>query len=346
MKRNYGIDLLRMVLMLMVVFLHVLGDGGVLDTAEPLSANYNAAWLLESFSYCAVNCYALITGYFYIDGKYHFSSLILLWLQTVLYTVGIMVAACLLKPELFYIEDVWDAVFPISRGTYWYLSAYFGLFVLIPFLNAAIHGLQEEKMKQLLKLILFTFSVYAALCGGDPFGELEGYSLIWLMVLYIIGACIRNYGWGAKLSAKKAVLYYVAAILFSWGIKLGIEALAGNAVNSNLLISYISPTMVIAAVSLFLAFQKLVLPSWLTKIIAIFSPAAFGVYLIHKQEYVAGFFIRGKFAHFAGESMILMLGKVVFTAIVIFTICILIDLIRCKIFKLLKIKQCLERCLK
>ena len=67
MKRNYGIDLLRMILMLMVVILHVLGHGGVLDATTPLSAKYCVSWLIESFAYCAVNCYALISGYVYFN---------------------------------------------------------------------------------------------------------------------------------------------------------------------------------------------------------------------------------------------------------------------------------------
>lgn len=346
MKRNYGIDLLRMVLMFMVVILHVLGDGGILDAAEPLSLHYNVAWLLETCSYCAVNGYVLITGYFYIDGKYHISSLIMLCLQTVLYTFGIMAAACVLKPELFYIEDLWDAIFPISRGTYWYLSSYVGLFVLIPFLNAGIHALSEQKMKQLLKMILLVFSVYSTFAlgvlKGDPFGELEGYSLIWLIVMYLIGACIKKYDWGKSLSVGKAMLGFIGMVMISWIVKLGILNFVGDAINSNLFISYISPTIVMAAVCLFLAFQKLNIPNVFKKPIAIFSPAAFGVYLIHKQEYVAGFFIRGKFAHYLELNVFAMVGAVLLTAVVIFVVCILIDLVRCKVFKLLKIKQRLE----
>ncbi len=345
-KRNYGIDLLRMLLMFMVVILHVLGDGGILDAAEPLSFHYNVAWLLETFSYCAVNGYVLITGYFYIDGKYHVSSLIMLWLQTVLYTFGIMAAACILKPELFYIEDLWDALFPISRKTYWYLSAYVGLFVLIPLLNAGICALSELKMKQLLKMILLVFSVYSTFAlgvlKGDPFGELEGYSLIWLIVIYIIGACIKKYGWGEKISVSKAMLGFVAVVMISWIVKLVLLSFARDTINSNLLISYTSPTMVAASIFLFLAFKKLTIPNALKKPIAIFSPAAFGVYLIHKQEYVAGFFIRGKFVHYLELNGVAMIGAVLLTAVVIFIICILIDLVRCKIFTLLKIKQKLE----
>ena len=39
-SRNYGIDLLRIISMIMVVVLHVLRHGGVIEGTDPLSANY------------------------------------------------------------------------------------------------------------------------------------------------------------------------------------------------------------------------------------------------------------------------------------------------------------------
>lgn len=60
-KRNYGIDLLRMVAMFMVVILHVLGQGGVL--AKTAGLKNHIAWLLETGAYCAVDCFAIISGF-------------------------------------------------------------------------------------------------------------------------------------------------------------------------------------------------------------------------------------------------------------------------------------------
>ena len=62
-ERNYGIDLLRIVSMMMVVLLHVLGQGGILDGSDPLTVKSETAWLLEIGAYSAVNIYAMISGY-------------------------------------------------------------------------------------------------------------------------------------------------------------------------------------------------------------------------------------------------------------------------------------------
>ena len=74
-ERNYGIDLFRIVSMFMVVVLHVLGQGGILDGTIGVAGNYETAWFLETAAYGAVNCYALISGYVGIRSRYRYSTL-------------------------------------------------------------------------------------------------------------------------------------------------------------------------------------------------------------------------------------------------------------------------------
>ena len=76
-ERNLGIDLLRIISMLMIVVLHVLKKGGILENAEVNSAHYYVAWVLEALCIGAVNCYALISGYVGVNSKikYHKNNL-------------------------------------------------------------------------------------------------------------------------------------------------------------------------------------------------------------------------------------------------------------------------------
>jgi surface polysaccharide O-acyltransferase-like enzyme len=61
-SRNFGIDLLRFLSMLSVVFLHVLGHGGILKS-DLSPANFSMVWFIEILAYPAVNCFVLISGY-------------------------------------------------------------------------------------------------------------------------------------------------------------------------------------------------------------------------------------------------------------------------------------------
>ena len=53
-ERNYGIDLMRIVSMLMVLTLHVLGQGGVLGSTRLFTVKNQLAWLMEVGAYGAV----------------------------------------------------------------------------------------------------------------------------------------------------------------------------------------------------------------------------------------------------------------------------------------------------
>lgn len=84
--RNHGIELLRIFAMLLAAVLHILKKGGVITASEGNLAAYSTVWLLEAAAYCAVNCYALISGYVgYSDRPkpLRLARCIELWLQVV-----------------------------------------------------------------------------------------------------------------------------------------------------------------------------------------------------------------------------------------------------------------------
>ena len=84
-QRNYGIELLRIIAMFMIVSLHTLGQGGILASVTPNSPQFHIAWILEIACFCAVNIYALISGYVLSDKPFRLSRLINLRLQLLLY---------------------------------------------------------------------------------------------------------------------------------------------------------------------------------------------------------------------------------------------------------------------
>ncbi|MBO4323642.1 MAG: acyltransferase family protein, partial [Clostridia bacterium] len=157
--RNYGIDLLRIVSMFMVCLLHVLGNGGVLLTAAPQSVNFYVAEYVEIAAFCAVDCYALISGYIGIKSKYKVSNIISLWLQVVLYSVAISVSFVVLKPDTYTLETVIKSFFPVTFSRYWYFTAYFGLFLFKPLLDSALNSLSERQIRYSLIIIVLTFSI-------------------------------------------------------------------------------------------------------------------------------------------------------------------------------------------
>lgn len=342
MKRNYGIDFLRCFSMFMVATLHILGHGGILDTAIPGGLNYSIAWLLETAAYCAVNCYALISGYVGIKAKYRYSSIIMLWLQVAFYTVLITALFLVISPESVGFKDIITAFLPVTRYTYWYFTAYFGLFILMPILNAGINALTEKQAYITVLLLVAVFSIYKTFSSVaapvDLFNMNGGYAVIWLCVLYIVGGCIGKYDMLKKIKSLYFGIGYVACVIFSLGFKLVIE-ISGVGRGAGLFINYVSPTILLSAVCLLGLFSRLKTNENTEKLIGFFAPASFSVYLIHEHPLIRESLIRNRFAFLADENVIIMAVCVIGIAVGIFVACALIDKLRIALFNVLRIKE-------
>lgn len=133
-KRNIGIDLLKIVSMLMIVTLHMLGHGGVLDNMPPMSRCYQVAWLIEIACYGAVNCYALASGF--LTARCNIRKLMELWLQVMFYSLLItIVMECTVLHGTISREEWIYSFFPVTSGKNWYVTAYFGMMCLIPMIR-------------------------------------------------------------------------------------------------------------------------------------------------------------------------------------------------------------------
>ena len=192
-ERNYGVDLLRIVSMLLVAILHVLGQGGVISEAgkhTPFTV-YKAAWLLEIAAFCAVNCYAAISGYVGIKSKFKYSNIIHLWLSVFFYTGLITLFFGIVYPDLVGKEQIFAAFFPVMKSQYWYFTAYFCMFFFTPLMNAAVNSLPRKQMRAIVVALVTIFSVLPIVfklnifgnAVGDVFWTSGGYNAVWLSVV-------------------------------------------------------------------------------------------------------------------------------------------------------------------
>lgn len=351
--KNYGIDALRMLAMFMVVILHILTQGGILNATGRFTSQYEAGWLLQTAAFCAVDVYALISGYVWVYAKYQYRNIIELWIQVVFYTVLITLLFWVFIPDSVSAMEWIKAIFPVMFNQYWYFSSYAALFLFIPLLNVILEKMEKRKLQICIGMILLFFCCIQTLFYSDVFGTNDGYSAIWLMILYLVGGYIRKYGKSENRKIAKFIVGYMIMIGFTWLSKLLIEILTlyflGEVRAGNYLISYKSPTIFLAAVYLLLFFEKMeISPSW-KRVIRIFSPIAFGVYLIHNHPLVCSYFLKNRFVGYAALPWLVEILAVLGTAIFINLICYAIDFVRLELFKRLHIRQMLdlfEECIK
>lgn len=341
MKRNYGIDLLRMLSMFMVVLLHVLGQGGMLGAVEDHSIKYWIIWSLELFCFSAVNCFALISGYVMYRSQVKLSKALSLWLQVAFYTIGAAVAVLLIRPERVGLGVIADAVFPVSRMHYWYISAYFGLLVLQPLLNLIIEHAEKRQLGIVLLTVFIMLCTIPTFLKSDPYLIVGGYSTIWLVFLYLTGAYIHKYDVTTKIKKSTAWMVFVFTLLITISFKMGAElfpqTILPTAIFKDVLISYNAPTTIVMALSLLVALSKQNFGVFGTKMISWCAPAALGVYLIHTNKLVWTYLIKGFSVGFLEYHWAIMILLIFAAAIAIYVVCTLVEKVRIWLFKLVKI---------
>lgn len=335
-RRNYGIDLLRLYSMFLITILHVLGHGGVLETAQ--GANWSVAWFLEISAYCAVNCFALISGFVcYSDEEkpYRYRKYISFWLHVFIYSFGIALVVYILKPQSIGLKDLIKYALPVTLKKYWYVSAYTGLFFMIPWLNKFMRVCTKRECTILLVTFTALFCVHSRV--GDPYSLSGGYSFAWLVILYIVGAWMKKYHIPDFLKKRVWFVLLSGCIFVSWLWK------NYSPIYSGLFVHYVSPTILLVAISCLSVFSKLVIGDKLKQIIRFFSPAAFGVYLVHEHPIIRDHFIKNSFIWISSSSPVLLAVQVLACAFGIFAVCLAIDLIRICVFKLIKVDRIVDR---
>ncbi len=346
-KRNYGIDLLKIIIMFMVVLLHILDEGGVLSNTVKLSDKYWIAWFLECAAFCAVNCFAIISGFVMHNSTAKISRILALWLQIVFYS---LITTCILwvaDPSSVSINSIITAVFPITRKQYWYLSAYFGMYIFVPLLNLIIEKCERQILKRIFILIFIFMCVIPTGMHSDPYNLNSGYSTAWLCLLYLLGGYIEKYNILSKLKKMTSMFLFwisiIVSICFKALIEYCITYVLGNSINISFggwgVISYLSPTIILAAVFLISYFSKLNF-SWggVERIIKLLSNASLGVYIIHCSPFVWNKVISDAAVPFLKYNCVIMGILVILCAFLIWLICSCIDIIRIYIFKLFRVE--------
>lgn len=335
-----------MISMFMVIILHMMGNGGILAAVVPGSTSYWAAWGLETAAYCAVNCYALISGYVGVDTEHRGGSIVNLWLQVVFYTLSITAAFAFLVPGSVTANNVLRAFLPVTFRQYWYFTSYFCLFFFLPALNHLLRTLPPRQMKLLLISAVCLFSLLPTLRGYDLFQTNAGYSVIWLGLLYLMGGYLKLYRPLSHWKVFHGLAIYAVCVFLSWGYKLLAERFSGLglAETSGRLINYTSPTILLASAALLTAFAAIRLSAPVRQIVSLASPLAFSVYLIHAQPLVWSHFIQNGFTLLTQFSLIGFVCGTLLVAFGIYCLCSVIDLIRFLLFRLLRIRKFSDFC--
>ena len=349
--RNPGIDLVRLIGMYCIILNHFLTKG---RAYKKFSRYRDKLFILNIFTDWDNDGFGLISGIVgYKTNRY--SNLLYLWITVLFYTVGINLYIGIFKKSFPVRNNISIEFFPIIFRRYWYFTAYFGMYLLLPIINKGIAYLtkQELKLVVLSTLGIFVFWRDFKNPNNDVFNLNQGFSLIWLLIYYITGAYIgkyRNnyYGFKKFFSCIIYINIYMFSTFLYIKIKKRIIYLGKeyhkhqiiNILNKMLNERYDSFLKISQSITICLFFLQINFNKYISKIITFLAPLAFGIYLIHmhplfKLNILPHSFDNEKDDRSAKSIIILLLMK----SLKLFIFCIFIDYFRNLLFSILKIKN-------
>ena len=335
-KRNTGINLFKLFSMFMIALLHVLGMGGIIGAAAGTSSYY-PVYLMQNAAFCAVNCYALVSGYLMLGKEIKPSRITELWFEVFFYSVSISAIMMIVYRDLFSARNIVYAVTPIISNQYWYMTSYFMMYLFVPMMNKFADAANKKVFTATIVVIL-VLTTGSLMIKQDGFRLNDGYSPIWLMIMYLVGAYMKKFNVGAKMKKWLALLLYVISSLCSFILcvfsKKLLKIMLGNDISY---LSYTSPFVVLSAIFLFIFFSKLKFGKKTEKLINYITPAALGVYLIHTHPLVFNKLMKDIAMPLVNHGTAAMIFGSVAMALAVFIICIVIDLLRIQLFRLIRI---------
>lgn len=336
--RNYGIDLLRVLCMYMILFLHYFCYGELRAFPNGLDVPGIVMWWMYALTYVAVGCYVLISGYFLVDQTFRLSRLLKLLFQVYFYSVGIAALLILIGKSSVSVYLL-KCLLPISFKHYWFITAYLGLNLLLPILNRFIRTLNNKQHLSVVLTVFVMLSLWRDVIPTEdsPFMYVTTYSLPLFIELYFIAAYIRLYVDVQKIK-HPVVIYFVCSLAMTaaW-LGLGYVYTHFVDLSAHIPRDYYyrnhSSLVIVGAVCLFIAFLKLRIENPVfIKLIKLVSPLTLGVYLIHEHNELR-MLLWGKVLQIAALPRNLLTPVyALLVAAVLYIILLFVDYLRAKLF--------------
>lgn len=319
--RQVGIELLRIIAMLMIVAHHFAIHGIFSNWSynSSILEVFNSFWsgFLCSFGKVGVTVFIIITGYFNISKDFRISKVLNIYLQTIFYAFVIYIGFLIFGKHFSY----------ISSCRYWFIKYYLILYFLTPILNKVIKSLSQKVSDNILILTLIGGFILPVFYKHADWGLLGSF-----IALYYIGAYYKIKP--VRLDRKYYLImsgFAMSFLICRLFLKIGYGELSINVMRY---VSLNSIFTLIFAISLFDFFVNLKIGD--NAIINKIAKSVFGVYLIHDNNFIRPLLWNKLLAvatfmnkpYFIIYSCIVIIG--------VFIACVVLDKILIKLFNFLK----------
>lgn len=316
-KRQSNYELLRIVSIMLIMMMHSFG--------KPLSSvNEYVVIAVTVIGNIGTTCFIILSGYFGI--KRNIKKLAALDIMIIAYSLCEYGIDYMLTGEMS-LKELISCIIPITSHRYWFLSCYFFLCILSPYINEYIEGLSKKRMEGLIATLLLLFALLPTVFGFDVMQD-GGKGLVNMTLAYIIGRYLRIWIYDKKesitLKTSKQAAGLLCLIIVNFALNAGAFALTGS--DACYYARDNSVFTIAQSVLLFMLFSNIKLKSGLVNAVAANVVAAyvFEAGISHVIRSVWDYTMLADRAYY----VLIVTGVVVFT----FAVAVIIEFIRKMIF--------------
>jgi len=279
-ERDSGIELFRIISMLLIVAHHYVVNSGILQALEangyPFALNTVFLLVFGAWGKTGINCFVLITGWFMCKSKITLRKFLKLLLEVELYYIIIGCIFFFTGYESFTFKAFVKMILPITSVSTDFTGCYLLFFLTIPFLNILVSNMNQRQHLLLLALVGF---IYVFL-GTAPKITVTMNYVTWFIVLFFIGSYLRLYP--VKFSDSKKfwglltlgfILVDIASVIIIYKVRP--QSWAYFLSDSNKILALLT------AICAFMFFKNI---HFTCKFVNVVASATFGVLLIHANS--------------------------------------------------------------
>lgn len=266
--------------------------------------------------------------------KFKIKKIIKIEMQVLFYSLLIYLLLVVLGQVKFSKTELINSLLPTITNRYWFVTAYMGLYVLIPFINKLANSLNKKEYITLLVILTFCLSIVKTIYPTNDI--MNGSGIIWFIYLYLLAGYIRIY-FDKKVASYKLLILYLATIAIQIVIRnISIKSQI-SIVKTYTYTSYNNSWFftLVETLAVFLLFMNIKIKNEkINKAITTVTPLTLGVYLIHDNKYLRPV-LWDKILHpltYLNSGISVVIAGVVDVAL-IFIVCCIIEKLRQLIFE-------------
>ena len=266
--RNSSFELLRIIAIFGIINMHIMGQYLKIVTG----ANLIYAVITNGVFNTGVTLFMLISGYFGIKREY--SKGFKLYSTVMFYSIlSFLILALVFNG--FTLRGTIKAFLPIETRSFWYITIYFIILLVSPYVNKIVESLSKREYQCLLCVMVYLFYVAPTMLKIEIMRD-SGKGLVNLLIIYIIGRYIRIYFDDFRYSKLKLITFasfvMITGMLLNYAyiIKITHGHYAAPFSKDNSII------ILIASIAIFLLFKQIAFYSGIVNKI---SASVFPIYI-------------------------------------------------------------------